>query len=151
MHRIVLVSIMAVVISLALISCGGEASSEQTVRKASPSPVPRAPMDEEAVDGEGSTVERGTEVYVSMQDPGGSGEYIYDPEELSFNVGDKITLVLESESEFHTFTIEDLGIDMAVAGGAVDEVTYTFDSAGTYEFICIPHKELGMVWKITVN
>ena len=40
---------------------------------------------------------------------------------------------------------------MAVAGGAVDEVTYTFDSAGTYEFICIPHKELGMVGKITVN
>ena len=86
-----------------------------------------------------------------MQDPSGSGEYIYDPEELSFSVGDKITLVLESETEFHTFTVEDLGIDVAVAGGAVDEVTYTFETSGTYEFICIPHKELGMVGKIVVN
>ena len=151
MHRIVLFSIMAVVISLALISCGGEATGSETVKKASPSPVPRAPMDEETIDGEAAKVDRGTEVYVSMQDPGGSGEYIYDPEELNFSVGDKITFVVESESEFDTFTVEDLGIDMAVAGGGVDEVTYTFDAAGTYEFICIPHKELGMVGKIIVN
>ena len=151
MHRIVLVSIMTVVISLALIACGGDTTAEETVRKASPSPVPRAPVDEEAAEGEGSAVDRGAEVYVSMQDPNGSGEYIYDPEELSFSVGDKITLVLESETEFHTFTVEDLGIDVAVAGGAVDEVTYTFETSGTYEFICIPHKELGMVGKIVVN
>ena len=151
MHRIVLVGIMTVVISLALISCGGEATGQESVRKASPSPVPRAPVDEEAIEGEVSEVDRGAEVYVTMQDPGGSGEYLYDPVDLSFNVGDKITLVLESETEFHTFTVEDLGIDMAVAGGAVDEVTITFDASGTYEYICIPHKELGMRGTININ
>jgi len=150
MHRIVLTSIMAVVISLALIACGGD-TTEKTVTKESPSPVPRAAVEQEAVAGEGSAVDRGAEVYVTMQDPGGSGEYIYDPEDMSFSIGDKITLVLESETEFHTFTVEGLGIDVAVAGGAVDEVTYTFETAGTYEFICIPHKELGMVGKIVVN
>ena len=63
------------------------------------------------------------------------------------------TLIKEvrAERQFHTFTVDGLGIDMAVAGGAVDEVTYTFDASGTYEYICIPHKELGMVGKITVN
>jgi len=151
MHRIVLVSIMTVVISLALISCGGGTTGQETVRKASPSPVPRAPVDEAAIEGEVSGVDRGAEVYVTMQDPGGSGEYIYDPVDLNFNVGDKITLVLESETEFHTFTVEDLGIDMAVAGGAVDEVTFTFDASGTYEYICIPHKELGMRGTININ
>ena len=151
MHRIVLVGIMTVVISLTFMSCGGGTPAEETVRKASPSPVPRAPVDEESIEGEGSAVDRGAEVYITMQDPGGSGEYLYNPEDLSFSVGDKITLVLESETEFHTFTVDGLGIDLAVAGGAVDEVTYTFDASGTYEYICIPHKELGMVCKITVN
>ncbi len=151
MHRIVLMGIMIVAASLALISCGGETPAETTVRKASPSPVPRAPVEETASEAEGTVVDRGTEVFITMQDPGGSGEYLYDPPDLNFSVGDKVTLVLESESEFHTFTVEDLGIDLAIAGGNVDEVTFTFDSSGTYQYICIPHQELGMVGTITVN
>ena len=86
-----------------------------------------------------------------MQDPGGSGEYIYDPDDFTFAVGDVITFVLESESEFHTFTVPDLDINVSVQSGMTDDTTFTFDTAGTYELICVPHQALGMVGTITVQ
>ena len=147
----VLVASLAVV---ALAACSGIGVAETaSVQPASPPPVPRAPSDEKK-DGSGDNggqVVRGTEVFVSMQDPGGSGEYIYDPADLSFAVGDVITFVLESESEFHTFTVPDLDINVSVQSGMTADTTFTFDTAGTYELICVPHQALGMVGTITVQ
>ncbi len=139
--------------ALAACSGVGVAETATVVQPASPSPVPRAPS--EAVDGagaaDGGPVERGTEVFVSLQDPGGSGEYIYDPADFSFSVGETITFVMESESEFHTFTVTELDINVSVQAEETVDATYTFDAAGTYELICIPHQALGMVGTITVQ
>ncbi len=93
----------------------------------------------------------GLEVEVEMQDPGGSGEYIYSPANHKFKVGDEITFVLTSETEFHSFTIDDLNIDASVDAGEEQRVTITFDKAGTYPIICIPHETLGMIGEITVE
>ena len=138
----------------ALAACSGIGIAETaSVQPASPPPVPRAPSDE-ATGGpgdDGGPAIRGTEVFVSMQDPGGSGEYIYDPDDFTFAVGDVITFVLESESEFHTFTVPDLDINVSVQSGMTDDTTFTFDTAGTYELICVPHQALGMVGTITVQ
>jgi plastocyanin len=86
-----------------------------------------------------------------MQDPTGSGEYIFDPAELSFSVGETVTFDLTSEGEFHTFTITELDINAAVNAGDTASIEVTFDTAGTYELICIPHQALGMVGTITVE
>jgi plastocyanin len=138
----------------ALAACSGIGIAETAgVQPASPPPVPRAPSDEmtDGPGGNGGQVIRGAEVFVSMQDPGGSGEYIYDPDEFSFAVGDIITFVLESESEFHTFTVSDLDINVSVQSGMTADTTFTFDTAGTYDLICVPHQALGMVGTITVQ
>ena len=90
-------------------------------------------------------------VCVKLKDPGGSGVYAFDPHELVFRVGDTVIFNLSAESEFHTFTADDLGIDVSVDGGSTETFTFTFDKAGTYELTCIPHEALGMTGTITVR
>jgi len=90
-------------------------------------------------------------VEISLEDPGGSGEYVYMPASLSFEEGETVTFALTSEEEFHTFTVEDLGIDVEVDAGETVQYTFTFDSPGEYQLVCIPHESLGMVGTIVVN
>jgi plastocyanin len=88
---------------------------------------------------------------VSLQDTGRSGAYIFSPSDLAFSVGDTITLELTSEGESHTFTVDDLGIDVGVDPGSTETLEFTFAEAGTYTLICVPHEVLGMVGTITVQ
>lgn len=65
----------------------------------------------------------------------------------------ELTVSLENKDLFwHTFTIEELGVDLRVPVGA--ELAVTFEAApGAYQFICaIPgHPEAGMVGTLTVE
>lgn len=88
---------------------------------------------------------------VALKDPGGSGQYAFDPSKLSFKVSDSISFTLRSETEFHTFTSDGLGIDQAVDAGQAVTFSFTFTKPGTYRLICIPHESLGMVGTITVS
>ena len=56
-----------------------------------------------------------------------------------------------SESQFHTFTVDGLGIDAEVGGAAVADFKFTFTQSGAYRVNCIPHQSLGMVGLITVQ
>lgn len=93
----------------------------------------------------------GTQVEVRLRDEAGSGAYIFDPGELTFSVGDSINFVIESETEFHTFTVEELDIDAASDAGESVEFNFKFDRAGTFQIVCIPHETQGMVGTITVQ
>ena len=96
--------------------------------------------------------ERGDrEIAVSAQDPGGSGSYLFDPADLNLCVGDTITFTVTSETEFHTFTVDDLGIGVSILGGETETVEFTFDAAGEFALVCLPHQGLGMVGTITVQ
>lgn len=107
----------------------------------------------------GGTSSQGTEelrivgkrVDVNMEDPGKSGEYVYDPAELTFKRGEQVTFVMTSEGEFHTFTVPDLNIDVHVDAWKSKALTYTFDEPGTYKLVCTPHETLGMTGVITVR
>ena len=123
---------------LVMAACsGGQAPTPTVVVKPPPTPLcaPAAP---------------GT-VSVNLEDLGGSGTYMFDPSDLTFDVGDTVTISLCAETEFHTFTVSELEIDVDVDGGKTERLTYTFDKAGTYDLICIPHQALGMVGTITVE
>ncbi len=73
-------------------ACGGGLSPTPTVPpKQSPTP-PCAPASPGAVG-------------VNLEDPGGSGEYMFDSSEFSFDVGETVTFSLCAETEFHTFTV----------------------------------------------
>ncbi len=93
----------------------------------------------------------GERVDVLMKDPGKSGEYVYDPAELTFRQGERVTFVMTSEGEFHTFTVEELGIDVQVDAWKTKALTYTFDKPGVYSLVCVPHETLGMTGIITVR
>ena len=95
--------------------------------------------------------EDGTSRTIALQDPAGGGEYMFDPSELSFKKGECVNFTFTSENEFHTFTVEALDLDVSVDGGASENVAFTFDVAGEYELVCVPHELLGMVGTITVS
>ena len=93
----------------------------------------------------------GKRVDVNMEDPGKSGEYVYDPAEFTFERGEQVTLVMTSEGEFHTFTVPDLDIDVHVDAWKTKALTFTFDTPGTFDLVCIPHETFGMTGVVTVR
>ena len=159
LNKLKFISFILISLSLLLIILGcGSSSVESTptpIAKIPSPPLPSssvasAPMSTSKSDNNQSA-SSGLEIAVGMQDPGGTGEYLYSPANHKFKVGDEITFVLTSETEFHSFTIDDLNIDKSVDAGEEQRVTITFDKAGTYTIICIPHETLGMVGEITVE
>ena len=93
----------------------------------------------------------GTVLSVDMSDNAGRGPFAYMPVDFTFEVGEVVNFTLTSESQFHTFTVIDLGIDEGVDGGDSVDFNFTFDKQGTYALVCIPHEALGMVGTITVR
>ena len=89
-------------------------------------------------------------VTVELRDVGGSDRYEFEPSELVFTVGDWIYFILTSETEFHTFTVDELGIDVGGDAGETETFTFTFDRPGTFRLVSIPQEALGMVGTITV-
>ena len=92
-----------------------------------------------------------TNVDVVGRDLSSSGLYTFDPEDITVCAGDTVTFKITSETEFHTFTVEALDIEVDVWAGEAVELTFTFDKAGTYELICRPHQSVGMTGTITVR
>ena len=88
---------------------------------------------------------------INLNDSGGRGPFTFEPADLTFSVGETVTLELRSETQFHTFTVGDLDIDVEVDGGTTETFPFTFDKPGTFKLICIPHEGLGMTGTITVK
>ena len=128
----------------ALAACGSNGDAgEQTANAVSDS-------ESSATQASGPSAPTGV-VRVTNRDAGGSGEYRFDPAELRFEVGQEVTFSLSGETEFHTFTVEELGIDVSLEAGEIVEYTYTFDKPGTFKLTCIPHELLGMTGEIVVE
>ena len=146
MRRLILLTVLTALLSLVLAACGGDdeegTSTAPTVTAAGPT-LPPPPT---AATGGGGDV---TKVSVVNQDPGGSGRYAFEPSDFSFSVGEKVELTLLGETEFHTFTVDDLSIDEALDAGEKRIFTFTFDKAGKFDIICLSHPQ--MTGAITVK
>ena len=148
--------VLIALVSMAAVACGGEELPTATPQPASPPPPPSAPIvaaptSEPVAEGSETEGAAGTPVAVAGQDPGGSGEYQFGPNEMTFDVGEVVTFTLSAETEFHTFTVDDLGIDVPLDPGTSETLTFTFDKPGTFQLVCIPHEFQGMVGSITVK
>ena len=88
---------------------------------------------------------------VDLTDAGGRGPFSFDPADLTFNAGDTVNFEFVGESQFHTFTVAELDIDVDVGGGETVSFEFTFDTPGTYDLICVPHEAQGMKGTIIVN
>ncbi|MDP6063489.1 MAG: cupredoxin domain-containing protein [SAR202 cluster bacterium] len=146
MRKFTTLSIIVTIVAIfAFVACGSDDSADDAPVVSSDSGSAQPASDS------GSAAGDATRITVTNQDPGGSGDYKFDPNEFTFSVGEKVDFKILAESEFHTFTVDDLGIDVAIDAGDTETLTFTFDKAGEYELICIPHEALGMKGKITVE
>ena len=84
-----------------------------------------------------------------LSDTGGS--YSFDPSDFTFTAGECVEFTLTAGSEFHTFTVDELDINQPVDKGETITFRFTFEKAGEFNLICVPHQEQGMVGKITVR
>ena len=90
-------------------------------------------------------------VSVNMADCAGADGCAFSPSNFEFRTGETVRFRLVAESEFHTFTITELGIDEAVNARETRYLDVTFDRPGEYALICVPHESLGMTGAIAVR
>ena len=131
---------------LIAVACGGDGSGDAPAAAPAPTVAATAPAAGQPAPSSGGRIVR-----VENQDKGGSGAYQFVPSELNFKVGETVTFENIAETEFHTFTVDDLGIDVSLEPGEPVRHTYTFDKAGSFKLICIPHETFGMTGTITVT
>ena len=139
---------------VAATACGGGDEPAPATPRPSPPPPPPATAPAATVPtvtptppSDGPVID----MQVELNDAGGRGPFAFAPADLTFNVGDTVKFEFVGESAFHTFTVEELGIDVDVGGGETVNFEFTFDTPGTYDLICVPHQALGMVGTITVK
>lgn len=161
MYKWFLITVVSI-FSLLLFACGSSTDDSETI-EASYSKPPTASNQamESAAKSLGTTVTSsndssssltgGTRIEIKLRDDKGSGAYAYTPAEFNFKVGEIVNFVMTSETELHTFTVDDLNIDQSVDAGETVEFSFKFDKPGTYPLICIPHETQGMIGKITVK
>ena len=133
---------LSIITILSLIGCSSSGTTEE--KQSSESAPATSPSTQKS-----SASSSGSVTKVVNRDPGGSGKYEFYPSEFTFNVGQEVKFELSSETEFHTFTIDDLDIDLGLEAEEVIEFTFTFNDAGTYDLVCLSHPE--MTGKIVVK
>jgi plastocyanin len=159
-RRLIPLAIVVTAISVAMVACGGDEASP-TATSTSPSPPPARPTTpageptEVATGTNGASTGEGREITIVNQDPGGGGDYVFEPADVEATVGETVTFKLIAKTELHSFTIDALEIDQDIDGSQerdkVEFVTHTFDKAGTYDIVCIYHEGSGMVGTLTVK
>ncbi len=78
----------------------------------------------------------------------------YDPDSISMSEGEDLEVTIDNtDNQLHTFTIDELGIDLEVDAGESDSVTIEAPDAGEYDFYCtVPgHRESGQEGVLTVE
>lgn len=77
----------------------------------------------------------------------------FSPSTIRLTQGQRLTLELTSLDVAHTFTVDELGINISVEGGETKSIEYTPDQTGEFEFYCsIPgHREAGMVGTLIIE
>jgi plastocyanin len=65
-------------------------------------------------------------------------DFQFDTRTITTDTGTVAVTVTNDDVTRHTFTIDELGVDLNVPPGTTQRVTFPAD-AGTYRFYCIPH------------
>lgn len=81
-----------------------------------------------------------------------SGAFFFSPNEIRAKAGQPITVHVASQGQ-HTFTIDELGVDVPTPNGKTTAVEFTPDKKGVFRFYCATpgHREAGQVGTITIE
>ena len=86
----------------------------------------------------------GTPVTVTAKD------FAFSPNEISAEPGEEVELTFQNDDDTtHTFTSDDLGVDLSVDGGKSGTATFTAPDSGSVEWHCTIHSS--MTGTITVS
>jgi len=66
-------------------------------------------------------------------------DFEFSTSTLESDGGEVSVFVDNKDSALHTFTVEELDVDLQVPGGSTARITFDA-TAGSYEFICVPHE-----------
>lgn len=82
------------------------------------------------------------------------GSFYFEPNEITVEAGQPVTIMLNSVDMMHDFVIDELDVATEVVpGGESTSVTFTPTEPGEYEFYCSVgnHRALGMVGTLIVE
>ncbi|HSW88487.1 MAG TPA: cupredoxin domain-containing protein [Candidatus Saccharimonadales bacterium] len=66
-----------------------------------------------------------------------AGNFWFNPNKITVNKGDKVTINFTVSNGFHDFVIDEFKIKVGPSiAGKTTSVTFTADKAGTFEFYC---------------
>ncbi len=65
-----------------------------------------------------------------------ASRFAFEPNEITVNKGEAVTLIIQSKDVAHGLVIEDLGVRTEVKKGGSASVTFTPDTVGTFEGKC---------------
>ena len=69
-------------------------------------------------------------------------DFKFDPASLDVEPGAEVTVTLTNEDDAeHSFTVEELDVEVEAHGGETAETTFTAPDSGSYEFICEYHPQ----------
>ena len=128
MSKQTVVGVFAVLLAAASAACGSNGGEQEATVAPTVTAIetPAAAPEPSIPDGAVTVINR---------DQGGSGEYRFDPSELTFKVGEEVTFALVAQTELHTFTVDELGINVFIDPGTTELFTFEFAKAGTYNLI----------------
>ncbi|MCZ6790005.1 MAG: plastocyanin/azurin family copper-binding protein [Chloroflexi bacterium] len=135
---------LGLILSVAMLAaaCGGGDDDEPTPRPTiapTETAAPTQPSGNGTPAGEVVTV-------VQTENP-----YVFQPDAYNFELGTTYTLAFEAPGEFHTFTVDELGINIFVNANESVRQDITPSTAGSFKLYCVPHESLGMVGTVTVS
>jgi plastocyanin len=74
----------------------------------------------------------------------------FRPGTISAEGGEVTVFVENADNTLHTFTVEELDVDLQIPGKANGKVTFDAEP-GTYKFVCVPHEGLGMTGTLEIR
>lgn len=74
---------------------------------------------------------------------GNAETWQFNPREVEVPVGATVTFYVTSTDIQHGFKLQNTNINMQIVPGQVSKLTYTFDTAGEYPYICTEYCGVG--------
>ena len=84
----------------------------------------------------------------------GAKPWVFTPNELKVPVGSQVTFIVTSQDVQHGFLVENTNVNAMLLPGRVTTLTHTFNTPGTYHYLCTEYCGLGhqyMFGTITVE
>jgi plastocyanin len=79
-----------------------------------------------------------------------TADFEFQPDEIDADRGTVGVFITNEDPASHTFTIDELDVDVVIPQGAKVRVEFEADG-GEYEFICVPHEGNGMTGTLQVQ